>query len=244
MSLVFNGVYLVDNGGGGGGPSGSDAILTVSVPTGSTVTATKGGVTLTPTMWVQAADATLDCALFVINPNLFDALNAWTVTATLGIDTASDTVIISSNKQYDLVLSYSQYTYIYKRGYINTTLTGGLTNSGYIYGSTALTAATYNANNIYIATDNCAGTSNVIDLTNYTTIYYVSRAGNQYALLHPWLCVASSKNLNNYLIRIFPESATESIKSADISNVTGNYYIAAITSTANGYGNVYEIYLE
>lgn len=104
MSYVFN---MVGGGsGGGGGPSASDAILTVTVPTGSTVTATKGGVTLTPTMWVQAADATMDCALFVIQPSLFDAQNAWTVTSTLSGDTASGTVTIDSNEQYDMILSY------------------------------------------------------------------------------------------------------------------------------------------
>ena len=103
MSYVFN---MVGGSGGGSGPSASDAILTVTVPTGSTVTATKGGVTLTPTMWVQAADPTLDCALFVIASSLFDSVNAWTVTATLGTDTASDTVTIDSNEQYDMRLSY------------------------------------------------------------------------------------------------------------------------------------------
>lgn len=95
--------------GGGSGPSASDAILTVTAPTGSTVTATKGGVTLTPTMWVQAADATLDCALFVISPSLFDSQNPWTVTATLVQDTAVDTVTISENKQYDVFLSFNVY---------------------------------------------------------------------------------------------------------------------------------------
>ena len=100
-------IFVVDSSGGGsGGPSASDAILTVTVPTGSTVTATKGGVTLRPTMWVQAADPTLDCALFVISPSLFDAQNPWTVTATLGTNTASDTVTISANKQYDMVINY------------------------------------------------------------------------------------------------------------------------------------------
>ena len=93
MSYVFN---MVGGGSGGGGPTSSDAILTVTVPTGSTVTMTKGGVTLTPTMWVLAADATLDCALFVISPSLFDAVNAWTVTATSGENTASTTIITVS----------------------------------------------------------------------------------------------------------------------------------------------------
>lgn len=91
--------------GGGGGPTSSDAILTVTVPTGSTVTAAKGGTTLAPTMWVQAADATLECALFVIAPALFDSVNPWTVTATLGTDSETATVTIDSNKQYDLSMA-------------------------------------------------------------------------------------------------------------------------------------------
>ena len=90
--------------GGGSGPSASDAILIVTVPTGSTVTAVKGGVTLTPTMWVLAADATQDCALFVIAPAQFDSVNPWTVTATLGTISTSKTVIVSTNKSYDLTI--------------------------------------------------------------------------------------------------------------------------------------------
>ena len=104
MSLVFN---MVGGGsGGGGGPSASDAILTVTVPTGSTVTAVKGGVTLTPTMWVKAADASLDCAIFSVPASKFDSTTPWTVTATLGKQTASETVLVTANKEYEVELSY------------------------------------------------------------------------------------------------------------------------------------------
>jgi hypothetical protein len=90
-----------------GGPTSADAILIATAPSGSTVTATKGGTTLAPTLWTTEADANFECALFVISSSLFDAQNAWTVTATRGTDTASDTVIIDSNKEYDLELSYT-----------------------------------------------------------------------------------------------------------------------------------------
>lgn len=101
MSLVFNMV------GGGGGISENRAVLVARVPAGSTVTATKGGVTLTPKMWVVESDPTQDIALFVIAPSLFDSVNPWTVTATLGTDTVSDTVIIDDNKEYDVELSFT-----------------------------------------------------------------------------------------------------------------------------------------
>lgn len=119
-------IFVVGSAGGGGGPTASDAILTVTVPTGSTVTATKGGVTLTPTMWVNAEYNTFDCALFVIAPNLFDSQNAWTVTATLGTDTANDTIVVDTNSAYYVTLNYGLY--LYKLGDTCNDVTGGYGN--------------------------------------------------------------------------------------------------------------------
>lgn len=109
--------------GGGGGPTAADAILTVTAPAGATVTATKGGTSLTPTLWTAAADATQECALFVISSAQFDATTPWTVTATSGTDTATDTVTIDSNKQYYLWLSFGHY--LYRNGDEFTSRTGG-----------------------------------------------------------------------------------------------------------------------
>lgn len=108
----------------------TDAILIVTVPTGSTVTATKNGVTLTPTIWVQNADNTRDSAIFSILSSTFDA-NAWTVTATLGAYTTSDTVTIDSAKEYSMELAfrvpvgYQEVEYIESSGtqWINTGIT-------------------------------------------------------------------------------------------------------------------------
>ena len=108
MSLVLNMV----GGASGAGLKDTDAVLVVTVPTGSTVTAAKGGVTLTPTMWVTAADPTLDCAIFSIKSSLFDAVSP--VTATLEGKTSSKAVSVSSNQQYDVELRYS--VYIYREG--------------------------------------------------------------------------------------------------------------------------------
>lgn len=102
MSLTFNMV----GGGGGGKLKDTDAVLVVTVPTGSTVTATKGGTTLTPTIWVKAADQALDCAIFSIPASQFDSTTPWTITATDGTNTASKTILIVSNKEYEVKLSY------------------------------------------------------------------------------------------------------------------------------------------
>lgn len=117
-----------------GGLSNTDAILIVTVPTGSTVTATKGGVTLTSTIWVQNADNTLDTAIFTIPSSTFDS-NAWTVTATLGGESSSDTIVINSAKEYSLELLYDLY--LVKDGVVNSNYTatkGGYTSATISYG--------------------------------------------------------------------------------------------------------------
>ena len=105
MSLTMNMI------GGGGGISGNRAVLVARVPSGSTVTATKDGVVLTPMMWVSETYPDQDIALFVFSPAQFDSINPWTITATDGTDTASETVLITTNKEYDVVIEYISYIY-------------------------------------------------------------------------------------------------------------------------------------
>ena len=147
--------------GGGSGPSASDAILTVTVPTGSTVTMTKGDATLTPTMWVQAADPTLDCALFVIGPSLFDAQNAWTITATLGLNTASDEVTIDSNEKYEISLSYVLVLYSYGSSSVSWQPTNKRYNSTSASGKNP--SVSYNSNNLFVSVSGGGGTLELVD---------------------------------------------------------------------------------
>ena len=93
-------------GGGGGGISDNDAVLVVVAKTGATITVTKGSVSLTPTMWTWNSDSNYDCALFVIPSNMFDAINAWTVSATLSGNVNSKTIIIDSAKEYEVRIGY------------------------------------------------------------------------------------------------------------------------------------------
>ena len=166
MSLVLN---MVGGGSGGGGPSASDAILTVTVPTGSTVTMTKGGVTLTPTMWVRAADNTLDCALFVIQSSLFDSQNAWTVAASLSGDSASDTITIDSNEQYEMVLTYAYYLFRAGVGEVVPLSTSHENNATITIGTNAITV-TYKASSGQQTS--CHNTT-AIDITDYSQLCIV-----------------------------------------------------------------------
>ena len=98
------------NTGGSGGSAlkDTDAILNLTVPTGSSVTMTKGAVTLTPTIWTKNADSTFDCAIFSVPASTFDS-TAWTVTATLGTDTASKTIVIDSALEYEIEIEYKYW---------------------------------------------------------------------------------------------------------------------------------------
>jgi hypothetical protein len=163
-------MIFVVGGGGGGGPSASDAILTVTVPTGSTVTATKGGTTLTPTIWVQAADPTLDCALFVISPSLFDSVNPWTVAATLGTRTASTTVLITTNKEYDVKLVYTRY--IVQDGVVQSgfTLANDVSYSDIRYVLTVTQMSGYTRLNTRNGYPNVWSTTSKIDVSAHNTM--------------------------------------------------------------------------
>lgn len=117
MSLVFNMV----GGGSGGGLTDGSALLSVTVPADSTVTATKSGVTLVPSLWLSGADASTEIALFVFAPAQIDASNPWTITATDGTNTASTKILISSNKEYEAKLSYHVPPEYQEVEYIETT---------------------------------------------------------------------------------------------------------------------------
>ena len=224
--------------GGSGGPSSSDAILTVTVPTGSTVTATKGGTTLTPTMWVQAADATLDCALFVIAPAQFDSVNPWTVTATLGTRTESDTVIISTNKQYSVEIDF-YYLFSADGDYtgqwsakawwsdsnnrvtpsltINTNLIFGITNGT----SSAKVGTVLNSSPLPLSKGTIRYTWNSCSLSGTSVIRPV--------VLTPFAdsyTVVTQSNL------ITPDAETDSLDISALSS--GNYYFGFKLYTANG----------
>lgn len=234
MSIVCNMV------GGGGGLKNTDAVLIVSVPTGSTVTATKNGVTLTPTIWVQNADNTLDTAIFIVKASTFDS-NPWTVTATLGTETASDTVVIDTNSEYDLELLYGFY--LYNNGDQRTAVTGGwsyvafLSGSGYNAGT--LNTA-YNGTTCYLSANGTtqqisAVTVNKIDVTNYRALRCeVSDfvfAGSGY---HDLSLVSSRGNASSPAARVKIDST--GTFAVDVSSITGSYYIGLYLNSGSSGG--------
>lgn len=98
--------------GGGGSLSATDAILRVIAPAGSVVTISKGAVSKSDAGHENHDDATLYDYYFIIHASQFDSVNPWTVTATLGTQSISDTVIINSADEYDVVISYTLHLVI------------------------------------------------------------------------------------------------------------------------------------
>lgn len=230
--MIFNMV-----GGGGGSLKNTDAVLIVSVPTGSTVTATKSGVTLTPTMWVQNADNTLDTAIFSIKASTFDS-NPWTVTATLGSKTANSTIVIDAANEYDVELSY--VLYLIKNGIEQVTfVTYNCTKTAY---SGFIKYESNDATHIaYLKIGD-------IDVTHFSTIELdiadtgFSWNGGQtpgmgYSSSNPSIDT-SSGSINPYEAVIKFNNSTGAINTnaytLDVSNVTGNKYIWVLFSAGSG----------
>lgn len=219
--------------GGGGKLKNTDAVLIVTVPTGSTVTATKGGTTLTPTMWVKAADNTLDCAIFSIPASKFDSTTPWTVTATNGTETASNTVLITTNKEYDVTLSFALF--IYNVGDQCSSTTGGWGGNG-----------TYTLATTYIDVPLASGgayanvrTNTKIDLTDYATLYFewdgsiqVGAGGTNITM---WVApnqisnrdvnTPSGATIQNQVGGDPQGTITIGTRQLDVSNLSGEYYI-------------------
>lgn len=169
MSLTLNMV-----GGGGGGLSATDALLRVQAPANSTVTITKGTTTKTDLGHENADDHTVYDYYFIIHQSQFDSINPWTVTATLtGEDPVSETVIIDSADEYDVVLDYTAW--LYKEGNEYTSKTGGWSFDPYTNVGNTKVAPTKGADSITINGTSTGqlcgiGTVNSIDVSRFSTL--------------------------------------------------------------------------
>ena len=95
---------------GSGGLSVNSAVLRITAPVGSTITLTKGGVTVAMLAATKghtnASDTTLADWYYSISSGNY---GSWTVTAAKDGESASETVTVDNAKQYDVSLSYALY---------------------------------------------------------------------------------------------------------------------------------------
>lgn len=234
MSLTLNMV-----GGGGGELLPTDAILRVQAPANSTVTITKGTTTKTDLGHENADDHTVYDYYFIIHQSQFDPVNPWTVTATLGTDTASSTIVIDAADEYDVVLNYNLVLFDY--GVTDYTFQAYRTASS--YGSGGVQFA-----NDYMqvwakwaeaaaSTATWAYCTTTVDASKYSTveIEYTSSASST-------LAVRATYNGANLASTTVATNATAAPITAtlDISSITGQvYWVVGIGSSNSTQRNVY-----
>lgn len=247
-------MIFVVGSSGGGGPKAEDAILTVTAPYGATVTATKNGISLTPTIWITADDATKECALFVIAPAQFDATTPWTVTATSGTKTKSDTILIDGNAQYDMTLGFDYW--LIKHGVLVETFTKS--NFANLTQSTDFMLMSVTGNNYGRIT-----TQSAVDFTEFSTLkivfmldsngkYGQSWKGGTYYPSIGYGATAPSgdttPNFTNYeLLNSTTGVITNETYTLNITSQTGSKFISVLISGSSGlsaYANIYDLYLE
>ena len=223
----------------GAGIKGNDAILRVIAPAGSTVTISKSGVSKSDLGHENAADNTLYDYYFIIHASQFDSVNPWTVTASLGAQSISDTIVVDSADEYDLTLLYTLY--LIKNG---ASQVGSLTALALApSGVTALAPdISYASTYIQIGWSSTGSERGGIvyvpvrvDLSKYSVINvdgtvqnHTNLAGN--AALSGWTAFGSTQADNRVLNQALSNSTGSSSyvsfsDSIDVSNVTDSVYL-------------------
>lgn len=226
------------NTGGGGGLQDTDALLRVQAPAGSVVTITKGGMTKTDHGHENVDDNSVYDYYFIIHQSQFDSVNPWTVTATLGTDTDSDTIIIDTADEYDVELSY--FTYLYKDGDLCTAITGGW-SGGYANLSNNFTLA---SDKISIGSATAVGSTNKVDVTNYSKLVFVGKGlthtGSQPCIA--WVGLYSSKSNNAAVATVYKDDAGDFTLEVDLSSYNTSYYITCRAGNGST-AEFYQVYL-
>lgn len=220
---------IILGGGGSGGPTAEDAILLVTVPAGSSAVATKDGASISPTLWVAAADSSLEKALFVFTSGQFDAVTPWTVTASNGSSTASTTVLIYGNKEFETEISYELI--LFENGEWASE-TGGVTSTNCtIVDGDLRSIGSYSSVGKWC-------TVNQIDVSKYTTLCMLSKVAAGSSSRRMWFGTSDSDNIPSsdsswsaslftaYYSNVFSAAEADyTLKTADISAASALSYI-------------------
>lgn len=187
----------------------------------------------------------------------------YTITATDGTNTTTQDILVDMATQYDVEMTLSGTLYLYNLGDECEDVTGGW-EFGNIYGSGGL--AQKLSDSMYMGDNLSNGynnkkvyTVNSIDLTNYKTLYFEYDVTYNYCNgnSNEFLCMISDNQSPpsdwDTAPRIgysgFDSSVERTVAQLDISSISGNKYIVAVTGSANYpneqiYGHIYSIWLE
>lgn len=216
--------------GGGASLKATDALLRVQAPAGSTVTISKGTTTKTDLGHENALDPTMYDYYFIIHQSQFDSVNPWTVTATDGMDTVTETVIIDAADEYDVQIVLVRR--LFWNGDKCTSITGGWSYDGWgtIYGTVTF------EDDLMKMIGNGSGstliaTVNPIDVTNYSKLVYkgtrvsaVAQYGNVCTQMSG-LYSRKDPGTSAQVITYNENGTGPTDKALDISSLTGSYYV-------------------
>lgn len=240
-------MYGITNSGSGAGSgfSSNNAVLHVKAPFGSTVSISKNGI-VTKTLGPGKAHANIDGVdadyYFSITPSNY---GIWVVTSALNGDSASDTVTVNANQQYDVTLSYCLY--VYRRGDERSSASGGWAGNGTFAKNTdSITsnlADSGDYGNVY--------TNSLISFADYRSLVFVFSGtisvGSGGTNLFMWAHTSKLSNSNMSA----PTGAVASKKvggnndgqitlgtyAIDVSALTGSYYVGFHTGRGGGTGD-------
>lgn len=236
-----------NTGGGGGGLSPRSAVIHVTAPVGSTISFSKGGVVakvLGPEKsHVNADDNTLADWYYSVSSSNY---GEWTVTATLGTETASDTVIVDSASEYDVVLSYQLY--IVQNGYF----ANGFSFPNNLRRGATPTITENVSGSLRIVmpiSTSTGGATNLIDLSSYSALVVEADVHVQYGCdvgIYPSYDYSSLSALESAAIaKLDLSNTTTAINTLDISEINRSAHlgVALFADTGGGYVNIKNLWL-
>lgn len=218
-----------------GGGEKIKSIIAVAYPAGSTCTCTDGTKTLT-------AKDTSGQAIFNVAPG------TWTVTATNGSETDSQTVTVAEGQGVCVTLEYGFCLYDAGNEYIANT--GGWEAKRYCQLTNTETALHAVPTTRYSANAGVFATVNKIDLTKYNTLQYHAKnntAESTYLMLCIWSSIPASGEPSASAVAKVSFGANEEKEGAiDVSKLIGKYYVGGTVlwgDSVKGDGYLYSMML-
>ena len=229
----------INNAGSGGGKSNSNALLHITAEVGSTITLKKNGITIKvlPASkgfpvndYVKDYNTDHDSGIadyyYSVTPTNF---GTWVVEASLNGTIVTDSVIVDSNKQYEVYLQYKRY--IFKDGLTR--------RHDWIRVGRALESF-HITNELYVDANTGSGYSGLIsspafDITNYESVGVYSKGAYENGAL---VYISQTVSVNMVRSVDVRYAGTHSI---DVSDLTGEYYVG-FACQYNNYGSISQVW--
>ncbi|MBO7294469.1 MAG: hypothetical protein J6U65_03540 [Bacteroidaceae bacterium] len=224
-----------------GASGGLKPELTVAAPSGSTIDILQNGIVVST--YTLGADETEHT--FVVK------VGTYTVRGTRGDKVQSKEMVIDTVGQYSVTIDYKLW--LYREGDLCEDVTGGWAceEVGY-YDHAVSTVVGGSLNNDHILIDPnvnlkaeiAMGTRLKIDITQYKALYAellrTAAPGADVRVL------VDDRDIRNYALSTLfaSQNNVKEILSADVSQITGEHYVVACSTSGTAKSNIYNVWLE